>query len=101
MDILKECERVIDEKDYILDNQNYYDIPTNTIHIKNEYFKNPIALYTLLHEIVHRSQIVDENKIQIDTKTLEREANDRALQAIGEMGRKTLRVVRYYERLMK
>lgn len=82
IDITAEAKRVIEEKDYILDARNYYEISTDTIHIRSDDFSNPIKMFVLLHEVAHRYQAVLLRLDEIDTPTLEREANDIAYAAL-------------------
>lgn len=86
MDISSEAKRVIAEKDYILDSANFYEISTDTIHITNEDFTNPLAIFTLLHEIAHRRQIVFLKLDGMDTPNLELDANRQAIAALMDFG---------------
>lgn len=86
VDIVPEAERIIAEKDYILDTSNFYEVATDSIHVKNDNFANPLVLFTLLHELAHRYQIVLLKLDSMDTPILEREANDIAIAALRKMG---------------
>lgn len=80
IDIIELTNKVIADKAYIIDNDNFYEISTDTIHIKSDDFNDPIKLFILLHEVAHRCQVVLLKLEELDTPLLEREANDIAYQ---------------------
>lgn len=86
IDLSSEAKRVIAEKDYILDTANFYEISTDTIHITNDNFNDPLVLFTLLHEIAHRCQIVLLKLDRLDTPKLELEANRLATAGLMNFG---------------
>lgn len=86
MNLSSEAKRVIAEKDYILDSANFYEISTDTIHITNEDFTDPLVVFTLLHEIAHRHQIVFLKIDRLDIPKLELDANRLAIAGLMDFG---------------
>ena len=86
IDICEEARRVIQEKDYVLDSADFYEISSDTIHIKADDFADPIVLFILLHEIAHRCQIVLLKLDSLDSDILEMEANRIAFDSLLKFG---------------
>ena len=86
IDICEEARRVIQEKDYVLDSADFYEISSDTIHIKTDNFADPIVLFILLHEIAHRCQIVLLKLDSLDSDILEMEANRIAFDSLLKFG---------------
>lgn len=76
IDIVELTNKVIADKAYIIDVDDFYEISTDTIHLRSDNFKDPFNLFVLLHEVAHRCQVVLLKLDELDTQILEREAND-------------------------
>lgn len=83
-EIVSDYHRTLKEKDYILDNTNYYDVPSNTIHITGTDFIHNADRFTLLHELAHRYQCL--NKIEyVNVEQAEDDANAVAIVCLSRI----------------
>ncbi len=83
--VAQETARRIKEHDYILDKENFYELSTDTIHIRKNNFRNPMNIFVLAHEVVHAlSSKMDTGEKDITEQ--EHVANDVAFKVLRYLG---------------